>query len=224
MKLIKKKFLRSETGTTYSFNILLTETIKDWGFFDTLDDTDIVGDVLYINSSTGHSFVNTYNFSNYTGDTFYQTIYTVTGYCGSRLSEIEKYVVSNDPNMKYFVGGSPTIDGLVSYNSGSTGITFVYYVGGILYVDFKENQSTGFTTIFTFTNSGFSTNNFENKRIIKLESKQNMVENSQVIADVFIARQQLTVFEKNYRLRGLGGISDLLSYAGGNYFTIYNNT
>lgn len=37
MELLKKKFLLKETATLYTFNILLTATIKDWGFFDSVD-------------------------------------------------------------------------------------------------------------------------------------------------------------------------------------------
>ena len=227
MELLKKKILlnvSATTATTYSFNILLNATIKDMGFFDTLDDTEIVGDVLYSNSPSGYSFINSYDFSNYSGDTYYTLTYNVTGYSASRLSEIEKYVVSTNPFMKFYSGGTVINDGLSSYYSGNTGITYIYYIGGITYVDKMLSGSTAFTTTFTFTNVGFSLNNFDNKRIIKLESKQNMVENSQVSTDVFIARQQQTVFEKNYRLSGIGSISDLLTYAGGNYFRIYNNT
>lgn len=224
MELLKKKFKLSETGTSYNFNILLNATIKDYGFFDTIDDSELVGNVLYNNAPSGYSFVNTYNFSNYSGDDFYTTTYSVTGYSSSRLNEIEKYVVSTDPNIKYLSGGTIGVDGLSQYTSGTTGITIIYFIGGIQYTDIKNIESSGFTTTFMFINNGWSSENFDNKRIIKLESKQNMVENSQVSTDVFIARQQQTVFEKNYRLRGLGSMSDLLSYAGGNYFTIYNNT
>lgn len=42
MKLIKKKFLVKENATFYSFNILLTATIKDWGFFDAIDQDAII--------------------------------------------------------------------------------------------------------------------------------------------------------------------------------------
>lgn len=208
MELIKKKFLL-KTGSTYNLNILLTADIKDMGYFDTSDDYDR-------SSYSGYSSTPEYSLFN--------TSYTVTGTSESRLSELEKYVVSIDPHIKYYSGGSPSTDGLISYSNTPTGKTYVYYVGGIQYVDILATGSTATTTSFSFTNTGFSAYNFDNKFIVKYETKQNMVENPQVSSDVFIARQQQTVFENNFRLRGIGSLSDILSYAGGNYFTIYNNT
>lgn len=151
--------------------------------------------------------------------------HTVTGTSESRLDEVRKYAVSGSLSTRYFTSVSSAVDGLnLSLTvTGTTASTYTYYVGGITYVDQVVDGVT--TTTFSFTSLGLDDpNNFDDLPIIKLETKQNMVENSQVTADVFIARQQQTVFEKNYRLRGLGSIVDLLSYAGGNYFTIYNNT
>ena len=151
--------------------------------------------------------------------------HVVTGTSESRLDELRKYAVSGSLSVRYFTSISTAIDGLdISLTTtGVTASTYTYYIGGITYVDKINTQSTG--TTFTFTSLGLDDpNNFDDLPYIKIESKQNMVENSQVSVDVFISRQSLSVFEKNYRLRGLGSMSDLLSYAGGNYFIIYNNT
>lgn len=232
MKLIKKKILfvsgsTGHTGTTY-FSILLTGNIRDLGIFDTLDDVALDGQITEQQGfNSGYTF-NTpstnYNFSNYTEDSPFTYPYTVTGYSSSRLSELEKYVISSNPFVKYVTGGSLTSDGLYSYSSGSTGTTYVYYLGGIKYSDIMSSGTTATTTSFLFTVTGFSSANFDNKRIIKIEEKQNLVENTQLSKDVFISRQEQSVFERNYRLRAVGSLNSVLTYAGGNYFTIYNNT
>ena len=50
-----------------------------------------------------------------------------------------------------------------------------------------------------------------------------MIDNPFINSDVFIIRQELPVFEKSIRLRGISSLNDIITYAGGNYFTIYNN-
>ena len=222
-----KKQLLYKSGSTYNLNVLFTATIKDLGFFDTLDnDTEVIGQVQYANNPTGYSFVNSYNFLNFATDYNFLAIYpyTVTGSSRSRLSELEKYVVSTNPAIKYYGGGSVTTDGLSSFSITPAATALTYYIGGIRYDDVTPSGVTATTTTFSFTITGFSSNNFDVKRVIKLESKQNMVENSQVSRDVFIERQQQPVFERNYRLRAVNALNDVLSYAGGDYFMIYNNT
>jgi hypothetical protein len=200
MKLIKKQ-IKFVSGTTYNINILLTGDIKDMGVFDTVD-------------------VN----SNYFESPAFSYPYNVTGQSSSRLSELEKFVVSVDPNVKYVGGGSFTSDGLHAYSITPTGSTYIYYLGGIQYTDVLASGSSATTTSFLFRVTSFSSDNFDYKRYIKDENKQNLVEKSQVNSDVFIVRQEQSVFEKNYRLRAINSLNNVLTYAGGNYFTIYNNT
>lgn len=226
MELIKKKFIL-KSGATYCLNILLKSTIKDMGFFDTLDnDSELVGQVKYSDNPAGYNYVNSYNFFNFTVDSDINAPfpYTVTGFSGSRLSELEKFTVSNDPNVKYFGNGSPTVNGLASFEITPEITAFTYYIGGIQYKDVLLAGDTEYTTTFSFTISSFPWVNFDVKRLIKLESKQNLVENPQVGRDVFIVRQQQAVFEPNYRLRTINSLNDVISYAGGDYFTIFNNT
>ena len=82
-----------------------------------------------------------------------------------------------------------------------------------------------FKTTFNFESSGYSdTNNFTNLPYIKDEAKQNMVDKPIVGSDVFIIREDLPVFEDNYRLSGISNLTDLTFYGGGNYFNIVKNT
>lgn len=152
-------------------------------------------------------------------------MYIVTGTSETRILELKKYAVSGGLDKQYFTSNDQSIDGL-DLSLTITGVSesiYVYYIGGIKYTDIVVDDIT--TTTFEFISLGLDDpNNFDNVPIIKLESKQNMVENPQVDKDVFIERQRLPVFEKNYRLRAVNSLNDVISYAGGNYFTIYNNT
>lgn len=192
--------------------VMLGSTSKDLGFFD-VDDT-----------------VDRTQFSGYTATTEYKlfnTPYTVTGSSSSRLDELAKYVVSPLPWIKFYLSNTLTTNGLDLSKSvtGGTGVTrvYTYYLGGITYVDTISSGTTATTTNFSFAVTGFSHNNFDNFPLVKYETKGNLVENSQVSSDVFIVRQQQAVFERNYRLRALNALNDVLTY-GGNFFVVYNNT
>jgi len=187
------------TNTLESFNIKLglTSRAKDWGWFDSI---------------TGVT----------TGSTAGAT-YLVTGTSSSRLSELRKYTVSGTVSQLYFTSTGATTDGVNV--ALSTGTTFVYYLGGLTYKD--EVVGTGTTTIFTYISSGTTDpNNFitGGTFLIKLESKQNVIDNPFINSDVFIVRQEIPVFEQSVRLRGVNSLNDVLIYGGGNYFTIYENT
>lgn len=193
--------------------VMIGSTSKDFGFFD-VDDT-----------------VDRTQYSGYTATTEYKlfnTPYTVTGSSSSRLDELAKYVVSTLPWIKYHLSNTLATDGLDLSQSvtGGTGVTqiYTYYLGGITYVDTTPSGTTASTTTFSFSVSGFSHNNFDNFPLVKYETKGNLVEDSRVSSDVFIVRQQQAVFERNYRLRALNALNDALTYAGGNFFTIFNNT
>lgn len=195
------------TGTTeifYSVNILLTTNIQDYGFFDT--------------------------YSGFTGATgITGTPYTVTGTSSSRLTELAKYVVTTAPWDKYILSNISSVDGLdlSQSNTGGTGgfYIYTYYLGGIIYTDFLATGSTATTTIFSFQSLGINdSNNFDDFPIIKIESKQNMTENPFINSDVNIIRQNLSIIEDTVRLRSVNKLSDITSYGGGNFFTIYNNS
>ena len=183
-----------DTGVTYSLNVVLTQTAKNWGFFDTYNDLI---------------------FSGQTAST-----YTITGTSqSSRLEELRKYSVSNDLSKKYNISSGSTTNGLDLLYTTS-GQTYTYYIDGIIYVD---NVSAN-TTTFSFVSSGYTSSNFDNKPIIKDESKGTVIDSPIITNNVFIERQQESVFEKNYRLRNIKNLSELLYYAGGRYYNVVNNT
>ena len=201
--MIKKviPILSGSTGNTNTFNfkVGLTTRAKDWGWLDS------VGPSTPVVASTGH---------------------TVTGTSSSRLDELRKYTVTGTIADMYFTSTSSANDGVnVSLTiTGITASTYVYYIGGITYKDVLIGNGTTTTTTFLYVSQGLNDPaNFVNERVIKLESKQNMVEKPFINSDVFIIRQEIPVFEQSVRLRGINSLNDIIAYAGGNYFKIYDN-
>ena len=197
-------YLIPDTGATYNMTILLSSNVDDFGFFDTLDDPEATGA---------------------TGTTLSGGTIIITGNSSSRLSELRKWSSSTDLSKKYWTSTDPTIDDGLNLSLTTSGETYVYYIGGISYVDEYVSGNTAYTTTFSFESSGYSdTNNFTNLPYIKDEAKQNMVDKPIVGSDVFIIREDLPVFEDNYRLSGISNLTDLTFYGGGNYFNIVKNT
>ncbi len=197
--MIKKTFQYNSTGTSYNMKILLTCSTVDYGFFDTYEDFD-------------------------EGELF-DSVYIVTGITSSRLEELRKYSTSTDYAIKYVTSTDSGVNGVDLSLSIVNQIpkVIVYYIDNITYTNI-EMSDDNISTSFYFVSTGFSTHNFENKPIIKLESKENVVENPVIESDVFIVRQEIPVFEKCIRLRAINDLSQIISYAGGNYFKIYENT
>lgn len=145
----------------------------------------------------------------------------VTGYSTSRLSELKKFAVNVSFNQQYFGGGSYTVDGVDFINSIS-GVSVVYYIGGIRYVDTLTGTSA--TTTFDFTTVGILSPAFINKPIYKDPKKENIISNPKITSDVFIIRQELSAFENNYKLEHIRTLNELETYAGGKYFNIVKNS
>lgn len=144
----------------------------------------------------------------------------VTGYSKSRLSELKKFAITAFTS-QYFGGGSYTVDG-VDYVNSISGVSVVYYLGGIRYLDVLTGTSA--ITTFDFTTVGILSPSFINNPIYKDPKKENIISNPKITNDVFIIRQELSAFEKNYRLEHIRNLNDLETYAGGKYFNIVNNT
>ncbi len=137
----------------------------------------------------------------------------------SRLAELRKYTITNDFTKQYIDGGSWTTNG-VDFNNSISGVSVVYYIDNIRYIDETSND----TTITKFSLTPNSEPNFIDKPYIKNPNKEKIISNPKIIDDVFITRSDLSAFNKNYRLEFINNLSDLLTYAGGKYFQILNNT
>lgn len=193
----------SGTGVTYNTNFMLSANTDDWGFFDTLDDPEATGA---------------------TGATISAGTYTVSGETSSRLLELRKFSTSGTLSQLYFTSINPLIDGLDTSKTvtGVTASTYVYYLGGIEYVDEVVLSDTSST--FSFESSGYTSPVFVNLPYIKDDRRQNIISPPLVDNDVFIVRDENSAFQDNYRLRDIGNLTELTYYAGGAYFNIVENT
>lgn len=146
----------------------------------------------------------------------------VSGISTSRLSELRKYTISNDLYKKYVTGGTLNSDGIVT--SASTSNNIKYYIGGIEYVDVLTGVTSGTTYIIYNPQGSSDPDNFINVPYFKNPNKDNIILNPKVNNDVFINRQEISAFDQNYRLEFIKNLSDLTTFAGGNFFNIVSNT
>ena len=145
----------------------------------------------------------------------------VTGTTNSRLIELRKYRVSGTLGDIYITGGNTTTDG-ISVNV-STNTRIIYFLGGIRYVDTIDSLGNTRTT-FSFEAEGLDNPNFITRYVYQDPNKENIVSKPKINNDVFISRQEISAFEKNYRLEFIENLIDLETYAGGGYFNIIKNS
>lgn len=145
----------------------------------------------------------------------------VTGNSTTRLNEVQKFIHSTIFTDKYFGNGSLTSDG-VDYDLSIENQFIIYYLNGIQYVD--NITTSGTTTTCGVTGQGYSSPDFINSYVVKLPMKDNIISNPKINNDVFIDRQQVSVFERNYRLEFIRKLVDLETYASGKYFKIVKNS
>jgi len=138
----------------------------------------------------------------------------------SRLAELKKYAINVPFLQQYVNNGSLNVNG-VDYSNSVSGITMTYYIGGIKFVDNISAVTTTFSSIAQGTGS---TANFINNFYYKNPNKEKIISQPKINDDVFIIRQELSAFDKNYRLEYIKNMVDLTTYAGGKYFNIINNT
>ena len=137
----------------------------------------------------------------------------------SRLNELRKYTITTNFANQYVGGGSWIQDG-VDYLNSPVIEYVVYFIGGIRYVD--ETLINGTTTSFSYLPN--NTYNFIDEQYIKNPNKEKIISNPKIYDDVFITRDNLSAFNKNYKLEYIRNLVDLTTYAGGKYFKIINNT
>lgn len=182
----------------YNIKVLLTKQNLDFGFFDA--------------------------YTGITKPTPTTSSYIITGESTSRLSELKKYTITSDFYSGYRQSIGLLVDGVnvdQSTFDGNSGI-IKYYIDGITYYDIIDENGNKRTT-FSFIGQGYTSPDFINSPIYKDPNKYNLVSNPKVADDVFIIRQQVSAFDKNYKLNYVRNLSDLTTYAGGRFFNIVNN-
>jgi len=232
-----KYIIIPDTGATYSMTFGIVSSDEEIGFFDayTFNDPyyyyDVSGDTnmakfeSMLSGGTGVPPI-LYDSGGYattdefTGDTV--TYVEVTGTSLSRLSELRKYTITNVFSKQYITGGTTNVDG-VDVAVSNTGSSITYYLSGIKYIDVISGASSGITYNI-FTPQGITSANFIDVPYYKNPNKENIISQPNIDDDVFIVRQETSAFENNYRLEYIKNLSDLITYAGGNYFNIINNS
>ena len=144
----------------------------------------------------------------------------VTGEGSSRLQELRKYTVTTVFADQYVTGGSPITDGVIIY--ASTSASTYYYIGGIRYHDVIVDDVT--TTYFLYAAEGTSSADFIDVPYYKHPDKSKIISQPKINDDVFIIREDLSAFDKNYKLEYITNLVELTTYAGGRFFNIVNNT
>lgn len=146
--------------------------------------------------------------------------YVVTGTSSSRLVELKKFKDTNDFMDKYYSNGSLTNNG-VDYNNSIENEVIVYYISGVKYIDYPQNN----LTFFSFEGVEPDNNpDFIDAPIIKNPNKSNVVSQPKISSDVFIDRQQQSIFDKNYRLEFIGNLGELATYVSGKFYNIKKNS
>lgn len=196
-----KKRIRYVSGSSYNLKIMLTHEFSDLGFFDTYENAQ----------------------STSIGTTDIGVTTTISGTSTNKLYAIRTYSQSDLYNLMYQTSTNISVNGLdlIQSSLGGAVKTYIYYVDNISY---KTITSTGSTaTTFSYVSIQGNPILFDNKPILKLETKLNQVENPTIDPDVFIVRQSLPVLEDNYRLSDIQNVDQLTKYGSG-YFNIINNT
>lgn len=197
---VKEFIIVPDLNAKYHMSILLYNEAKDIGFFDAntkdfIEDTTLNGQKI-----------------------------TITGESKSRLFELKKYKTNGDFFEKYKLSTSSDNDG-VNPNLSNINVSprkVVYYIGGITYTDFTDPENV--RTIFSFEGQGYNSPDFINAPIYKDPDKNKIIQKPKIDNDVFIVRQELSAFDKIYKLGEIYNLQQLLNYAGGSYFNIESNT
>ncbi len=206
MEYIKKQFkIKYTTGSTeneneyiiipdlsvnYNVKFSLKSDSRNYGFFNVEEYVDGVD----------------YDFTDISGTTY------------SRLSEIEKSIQTNILENKYFLSTDIDTDGL-DLEKTVSGVTYVYYIDKIMYIDNVEDN----ITYFFMENNGLNSNNSIIGNYYKNPSLFDNISKPIINSDLFIDRPIRNIIKPFYRLKDINKMVDLENYAGGAYYNIYKN-
>ena len=139
----------------------------------------------------------------------------------SRLSELKKPKPTNVFTEKYFGGGSLTSNGVDYGNSSPSNI--VYYINGLKYTDKIDLNDGTVETIIKYSPTP-SIPVVDNANIFKRYNIDGEYLQPKIASDVFVFRQEISPFKDNYLMEGVSNIEELLTFAGGRYFNIKENS
>jgi len=150
----------------------------------------------------------------------------VIGSSSSRLSELRTYSQSTILSQRYKLSSQVNVNGVNPWQSQYTTFpyTIVYYLGGITFTDIVESDLTSSSTTFRYDSSGTTSGDFLHEPYYKHPDKSKIISQPKINDDVFIIRDDLSAFDKNYKLEYITNLVELTTYAGGRFFNIVNNT
>jgi len=126
-------------------------------------------------------------------------------------------------------GYGNSIDNIRSTNEAVRLWKIVYYIDGIKYVDDVINEITYFEYYALGTSNPHFIQppidkDYNETPIYKDPKKENIIGRPKIQDGLFIVRQEVSAFDKNYKLQHVNNLVELTTYLGGNYFNIVNNT
>jgi hypothetical protein len=141
-----------------------------------------------------------------TSNNFTTVPFIVSGFTKSRLTELEQY-----GNPKYQVGVPVIKNGEIW--GAVTDISFdytAYTVNLVNYYDYIDG-----TTIFFGESSGFTENNLSERPITKDEVLLKVIDQPQVLTNVFVERGKNSAYERIQRLGEVDNLGDMINYGYG---------
>lgn len=142
----------------------------------------------------------------------------ITGTTVSRLIELKKYTASTLFTDLYIPYDISTGIGVV-YTESIENVIVIYYIEGIRHAD---DLITHITT-FTYNGVGYASPDFVTYPMLKDDLLGNIVTNVNVVSDILIERNVMSVYEPLYRFEHIENMLQLETYAGGGVFKIINN-
>lgn len=152
----------------------------------------------------------------------YTTVpYVISGYTQSAINDLEQY------GPKYSLLGGKFKPGIpVTGSSGSVGIVYTpdptlgytaYTINDIDYYDYEDG-----TTIYVTYSSGFTSDNLILTAITKNEALMNLIDQPQILSNVFVERGKTSVLETFERIGEVDNLGDLEKY-GYKFFKVEKN-
>ena len=142
----------------------------------------------------------------------------LSGYTDDRLSEVKTYSKSQPYQIGYLGVTQLTFNTFGDLDSVEyviDGIKYLTTIGKPLFPDSTDFFKT--QTVYFFESSGLSE---ENINVIKKEGEMNLSEPPKVDEEIFIERQETSVFENHLRMGEIITLDQLVAYKNG-YYNIF---
>ncbi|MFW6219282.1 MAG: hypothetical protein ACOC33_00310 [bacterium] len=143
----------------------------------------------------------------------------ITGTTESKLEQLRTFSPSSDFFKRYKISTGNNDNGVIqSATNINTGI-ISYRIDQITFV---TNTGTSITT-FSFGASNICETGVTENNIYREDKSTFLIEPIKTETDLLLERQQLSVFENHYRMKGIENLTELINYGGG-YFNIIENS